>query len=114
MSKQGRTVPTQRKQALERIQLQKCANKLESYEMLQEHISLHDETEGRTSHECDICGIKGSSEQYMDKHIESMHTCVECKTLFDDVYELNRHKENVLTEEFNSNTFNFSTKLLKI
>ena len=88
----------------------KCANKFETYNMLQEHISLHEEADKRAVHECGICGIKGSSEQYMEKHIESMHTCVECETLFDDVYELNRHKESIHTKEFKCNLCNFSTK----
>ena len=37
--------------------------------------------------------MEGSSKPVMEKHIESMHTCHECRTMHKDLYELNRHKE---------------------
>ena len=89
-SKEELSLHKEQKHVLE-FSCSKCANKFESYEILQEHQRLHEETEGSASHECGICGMKGPSEQYMEEHIERMHTCVECTTLFEDVYELNRH-----------------------
>ena len=42
---------------------------------------------------CEICGLEASSELTIEKHIEELHTCLQCNTLWGDFYELNRHKE---------------------
>ena len=86
----------------------KCANRFDSYQNLQEHLRLHEEQERMTSFECEICSYKGKTEQSIENHIERIHTCGECKTLFEDVYELNRHKENKHTPQFQCDNCGFS------
>ena len=59
---------------------------------------------------CEICGFEESSQSSMEAHIERTHTCAECQTMFKDVYELNRHRENFHSREFKCNSCAFKSK----
>ena len=59
---------------------------------------------------CEICGFEESSQSSMEAQIERTHTCSECQTMFKDVYELNRHRENFHSREFKCNSCAFKSK----
>ena len=55
-----------------------------------EHLKSHCPRSESTKVSCEVCGAEGSSRDIIQKHIEEMHTCQVCKSLYKDVYELNR------------------------
>ena len=68
------------------------------------------------TYDCEVCGFEGSSKKDMDKHIEKIHKCGVCNSLYKDVYELNRHKETKHNKKFSCNECEFtcsSEKVLK-
>ena len=52
-------------------------------------------------YQCEVCELEGFNKASMEEHIEKTHTCLECKTLHKDIYELNRHKEREHTPKTN-------------
>ena len=77
----------------------------------EKHLSKHNPSTERTMYECEVCGIEGFNKSVIEKHMEKMHTCLECKTVHQDLYELNRHKEKEHTQtEYKCAACDFVTK----
>ena len=61
------------------------------------------------TYDCEVCGLKGFSKSDKEVHIKKIHKCVECNTMYKDVYEMNRHKENKHRKKFTCQECDFSS-----
>ena len=65
----------------------KYSNYFDSNQNLKEQLRLHEEHKERTMFEYEICRYRGTTEQSLERYSQRIDSCVECKTLLDDVYE---------------------------
>ena len=61
-----------------------CAYTTESNGEYENHLRTHEGSQESTSLVCEVCGKRDLSKQSLEKHIEDIHTCLECKTVWSD------------------------------
>ena len=87
-----------------------CSFETESKMEYDNHRKTHIPSTEKTKYVCEICSLEGYNKSVMEEHMEKTHTCRDCKTVYKDVYELNRHKEANHSKKFNCQECGYISK----